>query len=69
MRTRAICILKLSQAIRARPEKAASGASGHFVGNHTILRTFSAKFPVLFNEDRKRRVEDGKLRLNKRDLR
>ena len=50
-------------------EKAASGASGacrHFVGNHAILRTFSAKYPALFTENRKRRVEDGELRLDKK---
>ena len=56
-------------------EKAASGASGasgacrHFVGNQAILRTFSVKYPVLFIEDRKRRVEDGELRLDKNHLR
>ena len=50
-------------------EKVVSGACGHFIGNHTILRTFSAKYPVFFTEDRKRRVEDGELRLDKRDLR
>ena len=53
-------------------EKAASGASGacgHLVGNHAILRTFWAKNPVLFAEDEKSRVEDGELRLDKRDLR
>ena len=47
----------------------ASGACGHFVVNHAILRTFLAKYPVLFTEDGIRRVEDGELRLDKRDLR
>ena len=44
-------------------EKAVSGASGpcrHFVW---------AKYPVLFIEDVKRRVEDGGLRFAKKDLR
>ena len=53
-------------------EKAASGASaacGHFVGNYTFLRTFLANYPVLFTEDGNRRVEDEKLRSEKRDLR
>ena len=53
-------------------EKVASGASGdcgYFVGNNAILRTFSAKYPVFFTEDGKRRVEDGELRLDKRGLR
>ena len=53
-------------------EKAASGGSGacgHFVGNHGILRTFSVKYPVLLAEDQGRRVEDGELKLDKRDLR
>ena len=53
-------------------EKAASGASGacgHFVGNHAILRTFWAKYLILFTEDGKRRFEDGELRLDKKDLR
>ena len=53
-------------------EKAASGASGdcgYFVGNHAVLRTSWAKYPVLFTEDGKRRVEDGEFRLDKRDLR
>ena len=58
--------------IAADLEKAASYASGtcgHFVGNHAILRTFCSKYPVGFIEDGKRRVEDGELRLDKRDLR
>ena len=53
-------------------EKAASGASGvcgHFVGNRAILRTFGAKYPVLFTEDGKTRVEDGELRFDKEHLR
>ena len=53
-------------------EKAASGASGacgHIVGNHAILRTFCSKYPVVFTEDEKRRVEDRELRIDKRDLR
>ena len=46
-------------------EKAASGASGacgHFVGNHAILRTFWVKNPVLLTEDEGRRVKDGEMR-------
>ena len=41
-------------------EKASSGASGtfgHFVGNHAILRTFWAKYLVLFNEDGKKKLK------------
>ena len=43
-------------------EKAASGASGacgHFVGNHAILRTFWAKYSVLFSEDGGIRIDNG----------
>ena len=47
----------------------ASGACGHFDGNHAILRTFWAYYPVLFTEDGKRKVENRELRLDKRDLR
>ena len=50
-------------------EKAASGACGHFVGNHAILRTFWVKNPVLLTEDGWRRTEDAELRLDQRDLR
>ena len=53
-------------------EKAASGASGacgHFVGNHAILRTFWVKNPVLLTEDGGRRAEDAELRLDQGDLR
>ena len=56
----------MSNRVKTDLEKAASGASGacgHFVGNPTILRTFGAKCPVFFTNDRKRRVEDGELRL------
>ena len=42
----------------------ASGARGHFVRNHAILRNFLDKYPVLFTENGKRRVEDGELRLD-----
>ena len=58
--------------VLTRPGKSASGASGacgHFVGNHSVLRTAWFKYPVLFTEVGKRRVEDEKLRLDKRDLR
>ena len=51
--------------LEADLEKAGSGASGacgHFIGNHAILRTFLAKNPVLFTEDGRRRVGDGELR-------
>ena len=57
---------------KADLEKAASGSSGacgHFVGNHAILRTFWVKTHVLLTEDGGRRVEDGGLRFNKRYLR
>ena len=53
-------------------EKAACGASGawgHFVGNHAILRTFLVKYPVLLTEDGGRRVEDGDNGLDQGDLR
>ena len=53
-------------------EKAASGASGacgHFVGNHAILRTFWVKYLVLLTEDWGGRVKDGELRLDKGDFR
>ena len=43
-------------------EKAASGASGacgHFVGNHAILRTFLAKYPILLTKGGGKGVEDG----------
>ena len=43
-------------------EKAASGASGacgHFVGDHAILRTFCISYPVILSKDGERRVEDG----------
>ena len=55
----------------ARPdlEKAASGACGHFVENHAILRTFGVKYPVLLTEDGGRRFQDGKLRMGQGDLR
>ena len=52
-------------------EKAASGASGvcgHFVGNHTILRTFWVNFPVLLTEDGGRRVEYWEMRFDQGDL-
>ena len=45
--------------------KAASGACGHFYGNHAILR----KFCVLLCEDEGRRVDDGELMFDKGDLR
>ena len=53
-------------------EKAASGACGacgHFVGNPAILRIFSVKYPILLAANQGRRVEDGELKLDKRDLR
>ena len=50
-------------------QKAASGACGHFVGNHTILRTFWVKYPVLLTEDGGRSFEDGKMRLDQGELR
>ena len=53
-------------------EKAASGASGafgHFVQNHAILRTFWVKSPVFLTEDGGRRIGDGELRLDQGDFR
>ena len=53
-------------------EKAASGASGacgHFVGDHAILRTFCISYPVILSKDGERRVDDGELGLDKGDLR
>ena len=50
-------------------EKTARGTCGDFVGNHSILRTFWAKYPVIFTEDCKKRVEDGKFMLDKIYLR
>ena len=50
-------------------EKTARGTCGDFVGNHPILRTFWAKYPVNLTEDGKRRVENGEARLDKRDFR
>ena len=46
-----------------------SGACGHLVRNHAILRTFWIKYPVLYTEEGGRRVEDGDLRLDQGDLR
>ena len=43
----------------------ASGACGHFVRNHAILRTFIGKYPVLLTKDEGRRVENRELRLDK----
>ena len=48
-------------------EKAASGASGacgHFVENHAILRTLRVKSRAFSTQDGGRRVEDGKLRMD-----
>ena len=45
-------------------EKAASGACGHFVGNHAILRTFWVKY-----EGEGRRLEDWEMRLDQGDFR
>ena len=50
-------------------EKAASGACGHFVVNHAILRTSRVKPPVFFTEDRGRRLEGEKLKIDKGELR
>ena len=47
----------------------ASGACGHFVGNHAILRTFWVKYLVLLTEDCGGTVKDGELRLDKGDFR
>ena len=53
-------------------EKAASGASGacgHFVRDHAILRTFFVSYPVILSKDGEKRVDDEELRLDKVDLR
>ena len=53
-------------------EKAASGASGacgHFIVNHAILRTFWVKYHVLLTEDGGRRVRVGEMRSDQGDLR
>ena len=53
-------------------EKAASGASGacgHFVENHAILRTFWFEIPAFLTEDGGRSVKDGKLRIDQGELR
>ena len=47
----------------------ASGACGHFVGNHAILSTFLVKYPVLLSEDGGRRVDNWELRFDTEDLR
>ena len=54
--------------LEADLEKAASGACGHFVGNHTILRTFLIKYPVVLSENGGRRFDDVELRMDKEDL-
>ena len=48
-----------------KAESGASGACGHFDGNHALLGTFWVKYPLLFSEDGGRRVEDQELRLAK----
>ena len=53
-------------------EKAASGASGacgHFVKNHAILRTFWVENPTFLTEFGGRSVKDGKLRIDQGELR
>ena len=55
--------------LEADLERAASGAFGHFVGNHAILRTFWVKYPVLLTKDAGRSVEAAELRLDKGYLR
>ena len=47
----------------------ASGACGHFVQNHAILRNFLVKYPVLLILDVGRSIEDGELRMDIEDLR
>ena len=60
---------KITVLLGSHMEKAASGACGHFVRNHAILRTLWAKYPVVFIEDGKRRVKGGELRFDKINLR
>ena len=60
-------VIKMGSAV-SDLEKAASGACGHFVGNHAILRTFWVKYPVVFVDDGGRRVKEGELRFEKGDL-
>ena len=50
-------------------EKAASGACGHFVWNHAILRTFWVKCSFFLGEDGGTRVDNGELRFYDGDLR
>ena len=45
-----------------------SGACGHFVKNHAILRTFLVSYPVLLTEDGGGGDEYRELRLDKVDL-
>ena len=58
----------LSQTDLEKAASSASNACGHFVGNHSILRTFWVKYPVLLTEDGGRRVEDGEFGLDQGDL-
>ena len=46
-------------------EKAASGACGHFVENHAILRTFSFENSVFLTDDGERSIKDRKLRTDR----
>ena len=53
-------------------EKAASGASGacgHFVENHAILRTFRVKNPTFLTQDGGRSVKYGRLRIDQGEMR
>ena len=50
-------------------EKAASGACGHFVGYHAILRAFLVQYPLLLTEDGGGGDVHRELRSDKVDLR
>ena len=56
--------MRNSQTVLEKADICGSGACGHFVGNHAILRTFCVKYPVLLRKDVGRRVEDGELKFN-----
>ena len=47
----------------------ASGACGQFVKNPAILRTYLVENRAFLTKDGGRRVEDGKLRMDQRELR
>ena len=63
--------LTSSRQLKSDLEKAASGASGacgHFVENHAILRTFWVEYPVLLKEDVERGFDNWELIFDKEDF-